>query len=335
MRLFVFSFFILTFLNIGTGFSQSNILNASTPAQVGVMTEDEKSENDDKPLEYGYIGDRDILWSKMVWEKIDLKQKINLPLYYPTRETMFSLNRLPLFKVLVDAIKDGASDNPSKTAITQIYGSDYFRPEDQYKGEKAINQLKYTRIIDAGLPILDEYGIVGTEQQDLYIERYKEGTLREHYPADLIDRLDYFIETTEITPADIAFYHIKGMWYFDKVQGEMRYRLLGIAPVGEDVRTKGTSVESTPVEYFWVWFADAREALHKAKIFNKNNGANPTSFDHVLNSRRFSSVIYKTENDYGDREIKDYIQDNSTMQLLESERVREVIRNFELDLWNY
>ncbi|GGE37270.1 type IX secretion system ring protein PorN/GldN [Psychroflexus planctonicus] len=316
-------------------FAQSNILNAKTPKEVGVMTEDEKSGNNDEPLEYGYIGDRDILWSKVIWEKIDLKQKVNFPLFYPTRETMFSDNRKPLFQVLVDAIKDGASENPSETAITQIYGSDYFREEDQYVGEKALGQLKYTRIIDAGLPILDEYGIVGTEQQDLYIERFKEGTLEDHYPADLIDRLSYFIETTEITPSDISYYHIKGMWYFDKIQGEMRYRLLGIAPVGDDVRTKGTSVASTPVEYFWIWFADARMALHKGKVLNNDNGAKPVSFDHLLNSRRFDAVIYKTQNEYGDRKIQEYIQNDAMMQLLEADRIREEIRNFELDMWNH
>lgn len=326
--------FLVAFFAIAQMHAQSNILNAKTPKEVGKLSEAEKV-TEDKPLEYGYISDRDVLWSKTIWEKIDLKQKVNFPLYYPIRETMFSDTRKPLFKILVDAIKDGASENPSETAITQIYGSDYFREEDQYKGEKALGLLKYTRIIDAGLSILDEYGIVGTEQQDLYIQRYKDGTLDQHYPADLISRLDFFIETTEITPSDISFYYIKGMWYFDKIQGEMRYRLLAIAPVGDDVRTKGTSVESIPVEYFWIWFADARNALHEGKVFNKFNGSNQVTFDHLLNSRRFSSVIYKTENDYGDREIKDYIQNNATMQLLEAERIREVIRNFELDLWNH
>jgi len=336
MKLMAYKFsFLFAVLISCQSFAQSNILNAKTPKEVGVMTEDQKSGNEDKPLEYGYIGDRDILWSKTVWEKIDLKQKVNFPLYYPTRETMFSSDRMPLFKIIVDAVKDGASDNPSEFAITQIYGSDYFREEDKYVGEKAINQLKYTRIIDAGLPILDEFGIVGTEAQDLYVQRYKDGTLSEHYPADLISRLEFFVETTEITPSDISFYHIKGMWYFDKIQGEMRYRLLGIAPVGDDVRTKGTSVESTPVEYFWIWFADARKALHKGKVLNKYNGSHPVSFDHLLNSRRFEAGIYKTQNEYGDRRIQEYIKDNSMMQLLEADRIRELIRNFELDMWNH
>jgi hypothetical protein len=46
-------------------------------------------------------------------------------------------------------------------------------------------------------------------------------------------------------------------------------------------------------------------------------------------------VIYKEENVYGDREIEDYMKDNAQMQLLESERVKEKIRDFEQDMWTY
>jgi hypothetical protein len=55
----------------------------------------------------------------------------------------------------------------------------------------------------------------------------------------------------------------------------------------------------------------------------------------LLNSRRFSAQIYKEENVYGDRKIEDYMKDNAQNQLLESERVKEKIRSFESDMWNY
>jgi hypothetical protein len=54
-----------------------------------------------------------------------------------------------------------------------------------------------------------------------------------------------------------------------------------------------------------------------------------------LNSRRFNGVIYKEENVYGDRQIAEYMKDNALNQLLESERIKEKIRNFEQDMWNY
>ena len=34
-------------------------------------------------IPYGYVDDRDVMWSKVVWEFVDLNQKINLPYYFP------------------------------------------------------------------------------------------------------------------------------------------------------------------------------------------------------------------------------------------------------------
>ncbi len=89
------------------------------------------------------------------------------------------------------------------------------------------------------------------------------------------------------------------------------------------------------VERFWVYFPAAREVLHQAKAFNRKNTSRPISFDHLLNSRRFNSLIYKEENVQGDRAVKEYISENAFMQLLESDRIKEQIRNIEIDLWNY
>ncbi len=93
--------------------------------------------------------------------------------------------------------------------------------------------------------------------------------------------------------------------------------------------------EKDYIELFWIFFPAAREVLHEAKAFNDVNSAMPVSFDQILNSRRFNSVIYKEENVYGDRSIADYMKDNAQNQLLESERVKEKIRDFESDMWNY
>ena len=54
----------------------------------------------------------------------------------------------------------------------------------------------------------------------------------------------------------------------------------------------------------------------------------------MLNARRFNSVIYKEENVYEDRTIENYISKDALRQLLESERIKSVIRDFEQDMWN-
>ena len=122
----------------------------------------------------------------------------------------------------------------------------------------------------------------------------------------------------------------------------MKYRLLGIAPCARDIETKDPNKvddytqeekdETYPL--FWVWYPDARDVLNKANVFNTRNSSQPITFDHILNSRRFNATIYKEENVYQDREITNYIQKDALQQLLESERIKNVIRDFEQDMWN-
>lgn len=143
-----------------------------------------------------------------------------------------------------------------------------------------------------------------------------------------------FITRRTITAAEIEEYHIKGIWYFDKRMGELKYRLLGIAPVAPDVNFIDDE-NPDMVELFWVWYPDARKVLHEAKVFNQRNSAQPISFDMLLNARRFNAVIYKEDNVHGDREVKEYISDNALFQLLEAKRIKETIRDREQDMWSY
>jgi gliding motility associated protien GldN len=318
--------------------AQSNILNASKPSQVGVLTKSQVNSDDDKPLDYGYVGDRDVLWSKVVWEKIDLRQKVNFPLLFPTQDNAFNPNRKSLYKVLLDAIAKGARDSTATDAITEVYATSYFDKKRTY-GD-ILGSTNSVFLPNVALDILSQYGITGTENVQLFINRSLAGSLSSYpdqYPSSLIDQMEPYLIPSEITSRDILEYHIKGMWYFDKMQGEMKYRLLGIAPAGYDIQSQNPSFSGEPqiIPYFWVWYPDARQALHDAKVINNQNSAMPFSFDYLLNSRRFEAFIYKTENVYEDREVADYIQDNALFQLLESNRLKEEIRNFELDMWNY
>jgi gliding motility associated protien GldN len=138
----------------------------------------------------------------------------------------------------------------------------------------------------------------------------------------------------DLTAQDVTQYKIKGYWYFDNRQSELKYRLLGICPVTPDIYTMNSD-EKDYIELFWVFFPAARNILHEAKSFNDKNSAMPISFDQILNSRRFNSLIYQEENVYGDRSIVSYMKDNAQKQLLESERVKEKVRNFEENMWNY
>jgi gliding motility associated protien GldN len=87
--------------------SQSNLLNATEVDQIGKQTKEKIAADNDTPLSYGYIDDRDILWSKVVWEFVDLNQKINLPYYYPIDTANISNDRRSLFDTLLKGIRKG------------------------------------------------------------------------------------------------------------------------------------------------------------------------------------------------------------------------------------
>jgi gliding motility associated protien GldN len=165
----------------------------------------------------------------------------------------------------------------------------------------------------------------GIDEFNTDVQAYKSG-------VKVLDK--QFINETELSAADVTGYRIKGYWYFDKRQSELKYRLLAICPMATEARDKAKG-NTDAIELFWVYFPSIRNILHEAKAFNDKNSAMPITFDHLLNSRRFNGVIYKEENVYGDRTIEKYMKDNAQMQLLESERIKEKIRNFEQDMWNY
>lgn len=296
MKIKSFLLTVTAVFTVSSVFAQANILNAKSPDQIGVRTEAQKAVDNDKPLEYGYVDDRDILFSKMTWERIVLDERVNFPLYYPIDTNNIGSNRRSLYDVLMKNIQNGK--------IASIYDDSYF------KNKRTLKDI--------------EAALVKVDTTELGIEQINAG---EQLSAEYINKRD-------ITAADIMEYHIKGLWYFDKRQAELKYRLLGIAPVAPDVNFIGTE-DADLVELFWVFFPDAREVLHEAKSFNDANSSIPFSFDHILNSRRFSGYIYKEENVQGDRAISEYVAENALMQLLESERIKDKIRDFELDMWTY
>jgi gliding motility associated protien GldN len=286
------------------GHAQSNLLNAKTPDEIGKKTAAQMEADNDKPLQYGYVHDRDVLMGKMVWEIIDLDERINFPLYFPVDTANIGKDRRSLFDVLLKEIKNGR--------ITEVYYDDYF------------NSKKSLKDMSSSFTYIDTTN-AGRDEINNYYDDYKSG-------RKVLD--PQFIDKRDLTSYDVSGYKIKGYWYFDKRQGEMKYRLLGICPVSPEAREIGAENPDV-IELFWVYFPSTRDVLHEWTAFNDKNSAMPITFDHLLNSRRFSGVIYKEENVYGDRQIQEYMKDNALNQLLESERVKEKIRNFEQDMWNY
>jgi len=147
---------------------------------------------------------------------------------------------------------------------------------------------------------------------------------RPYPPYDQYDTIIY----SDFDPSRISRIRIKEDWYFDKKRSQMMVRILGICPV----MIKERNEEEFTEPLFWIYYPEARPVLAQAEVFNRFNDAARRSYDEIFMKRFFSSYIYKEQNVY-DRRISEYAQGLDA--LLEAERIKLELLDFEQSLWEY
>jgi gliding motility associated protien GldN len=58
-----------------------------------------------KVVPYTHLREADVMWATRIWRKLDLREKINHPLYYPTERIK---DRRSLTQVIVEAVQEGS-----------------------------------------------------------------------------------------------------------------------------------------------------------------------------------------------------------------------------------
>jgi gliding motility associated protien GldN len=129
-------------------------------------------------------------------------------------------------------------------------------------------------------------------------------------------------------PTKVMRLRIKEDWYFDKQRSQLMVRIIALCPVMMVERNN----QEFPQPLFWVSYENARPTLAKAAVFNRNNSAERRTYDEIFWKRLFDSYVYKEDNVY-DRAINDYMTGLDAM--LESERIKMEMFQFEHDLWEY
>lgn len=81
-----------------------------------------------RPIPFPYIREADVLWAKKVWRIIDLRERINLPLYYPIQRMD---DRFSLINLLLHGV-----ENEGLTAFST-------KTNDEFQTRLSIEQLKY------------------------------------------------------------------------------------------------------------------------------------------------------------------------------------------------
>jgi gliding motility associated protien GldN len=144
------------------------------------------------------------------------------------------------------------------------------------------------------------------------------------------DRMIYQKTNQTFASADIKKFLIKEDYYFDRQRSVFEVRILGICPVTKNM-IKGEDFGDKYL--FWVYFPECRRLLAQNEMFNlKNGAAGRLTYDDVFMKRMFSSYIYKEENVYN-RSIPEY--STGTDALLEAEKAKSTLFEFESNLWEY
>lgn len=248
------------------------------------------------PIPYQFVRESDVLWSKRVWRIIDLRQKMNYPLYYPTE---LMQDRESIVQRLVRAIK-----------YNEINAYD---PID----DEFTTRLSYEQVVK-------QLGAEDKEQTQLD-ENGQEVTVT---------------VKGQIRWGDIKELLVKEDWFFDKQRSVMEVRIIGICPILHriDYRNTGNEEEQegtlSRIQTFWIYFPEARSVLANTDAYNNFNDAQRITFDDLFWKRNFDSYIIRISNVWDNRAIYEYTF-TGLGTLLESERIKTELFNFEHDLWEY
>ncbi|HEY0030549.1 MAG TPA: gliding motility protein GldN [Bacteroidia bacterium] len=172
-----------------------------------------KSERIARPfaISPAYVREADVMWSKRTWRVIDLREKLNLPMYYPEEPTVCLMS---LFDVLKCALLNDnlvAFSNP-------IFDDEFTTPmtKDEVTG-LLVSWDSTNQVEDVNNP-----------GENITVPLKK-----------------------EITAASIRQYWIKEDWFFNKERSVMEARIIGICPLAEKLSESGEVVGVRPLFWIY------------------------------------------------------------------------------------
>ncbi len=152
-----------------------------------------------KVVQPPHLREADVMWEKRIWRRIDLKQKMNHPLFYPQRDIE---DRNSLWQLLKEAITVDGS-------IT-AYDPGPTLQDDEFRNPLLPSETEALLIDSSTVTKYDAQG----------------------QPYDTT-------VTEPVKTADIKQFKLKEDWFFDKQRSVMDVRIIGLAPMIERKSEQG------------------------------------------------------------------------------------------------
>jgi len=132
-------------------------------------------------------------------------------------------------------------------------------------------------------------------------------------------------------PDSIYTFRLKEQFIFDTRTSRMYCRIIGIAPVATIV------INNKPIKrtLFWIYYPELRATLANNQVYNPKNISNRITWEELFESRYFNGYVVKsTLDNYNDKMLNALFKD-PTKRLLEGEKIRQRIFDYEQDRWVY
>jgi len=251
----------------------------------------------------------DIVWSRIVYRIIDMREKQNYQLYFPVRPNEDSRS---LFKVMIDAIVGGcevykrnARELKPSYADTEKLSKEELSKAFAYNEDNANNIIQYDAAKKAYSVSVDQYS------------NYVKNQLK---------------------------FLIQEVIFFDKNTSRMYTKIIGIAPLYA-LHPDNTEAKES-MRYFqgsiicWFPFDKLRPFLARQYVIPNGNESQRLTYDEFFAQKSYSSYLLGEGNLFGrmlldnEKLINDPVKFEKFVKK-EQHRIEVEIMNVELDLWEY
>ena len=269
-----------------------------------------------------YIREADAMYSKKILRILELKEKQNLPLYYPQTRMTYP-----------------GELQPQRSRVNLLYlvydigikGKTFYKATGKEIEDNESTDNRYPVFkLDAG--DITNWWREPIEKDDPTRDSLLsyEGTMKVVDPYSDPDDPEYIdvpmkMELEESDRGVMEELWVWEEWFFDRQRSVMDVRIMAMSFDGHTSEGR--------VWPFWIAYNDYRPLFTTYESFNSHNEAEHRTFDDIFLQRRFSSFIVAETNNYDNRLISDYLVGIEAIR--EGERIQNDLFLMEHDMWEY